>query len=520
MSTFQDGGSMKVLKNLDLKKKMPGVSTGTRWLKQNNKNILHVTSPVDGTTFAHVSKTQLKDYEHILQTSEEAFNQWRQFPAPHRGEIVRQIGLRMREYKKPLGTLISYETGKPIQEGLGEVQEMIDICDFSVGQSRMLYGMTTVSERPQHRLYEQYHPLGIVAIITAFNFPLAVWGWNAMIAAICGDVCLWKPSSKTPVTAIATQKIIGEVLKENNLPEGIFSLVVADRDPIGEYILNDRRIPLLSFTGSVHSGRHAAARVAKRLGKSILELGGNNAIILTEHADLKVAIPSIVFGAVGTAGQRCTTTRRLIIHDSLYKMVKKHLFKAYSSLKIGNPLDESNHMGPLIDEGAVATFQSTIKIIKKQGGKILLGGKVLPGKIYGSNCYIQPTLAEVDRNVPIIKEETFAPILYLIRYKGDIKEAIAIQNNVSQGLSSAIYTNQHREAEVFLSAVGSDCGIANINIGTSGAEIGGAFGGEKNTGGGRESGSDAWKAYMRRQTVTSNFGNQPPLAQGITFDIT
>ncbi len=510
---------MYFIRDLNLTKRMSGTSTGCRWLKKNKQNTLPVTSPVDGTTFAKISKTRPEDYEYILQTAEKAFGLWRQMPAPRRGEIIRQIGMRIREHKEPLGTLIAYETGKPLQEGLGEVQEMIDICDFSVGQSRMLHGMTTVSERPQHRLYEQYHPLGIVAIITAFNFPLAVWGWNAMIAAVCGDVCLWKPSSKTPVTAIATQKIIAEVLKENDLPEGIFSLMVADRDPIGEQILHDKRIPLVSFTGSVGSGRHAAARVAKRLGKSILELGGNNAIILTEHADLKAAIPSIVFGAVGTAGQRCTTTRRLIVHESLYKKVCEHLAKAYNSLKIGSPLMETNHMGPLIDTEAVKAFKKAITTIKKQGGKILFGGKGLSGKAYASKCYVQPTLVAVKKDTPIVQEETFAPILYIIRYRGDIREAIAIQNDVRQGLSSALFTTQHREAEIFLSASGSDCGIANINIGTSGAEIGGAFGGEKDTGGGRESGSDAWKAYMRRQTVTSNYGAQPPLAQGITFDI-
>ncbi len=511
---------MKFFKKLDLKKKSIGTSTGTRWCKHKKSPLLPVTSPVDGSIFAHVSLTAPQDYDHILKTAEKGFTIWRQTPAPHRGEIVRQIGIRIRDFKAPLGALISYETGKPLQEGLGEVQEMIDICDFSVGQSRMLYGMTTVSERPQHRLFEQYHPLGIVGIITAFNFPLAVWGWNAMIAAVCGDVCIWKPSSKTPITAIATQKIIGDILKENDLPEGIFSLMVAARDPIGEQLLHDKRIPLISFTGSVASGRHAAATVASRLGKSILELGGNNAIILSKHADLQQSIPAIVFGAVGTAGQRCTTTRRLIIHDSLYKKVRQHLLKAYKSLKIGSPLDESNHMGPLIDEVAVANFQKTMKTIRQQGGKILYGGDILSGNKYTSGCYVLPTLVEAQKNLPIMAEETFAPILFLVRYTGDVKRAIEIQNNVDQGLSSSLFTKSQHEAEIFLSSIGSDCGIANINIGTSGAEIGGAFGGEKDTGGGRESGSDAWKAYMRRQTVTSNYGEQPPLAQGISFTIT
>ena len=510
---------MNFFKALDLQKTMSGTSTGTLWRKGSKDNKLAATSPVDGATFAHIRQTTPKEYDHLLNTAMNARTPWQQVPAPKRGEIVRQIGMRFRDYKTPMGTLISFETGKSLQEGLGEVQELIDICDFSVGQSRMLYGMTTVSEREQHRLFEQYHPLGLVAIVTAFNFPLAVWGWNAMIAAICGDICLWKPSSKAPVTAIAAQKIIGEVLRENDLPEGIFSLMVAGRDPLGEQLLNDHRIPLVSFTGSVSAGRHAAATVGGRLGKTILELGGNNAIILTGNADLEVALPSIVFGAVGTAGQRCTTTRRLIVHEDIYKQVRKSLIKAYGSLKIGSPLEEENHMGPLIDEDAVATFQKTMKTITKQGGKILFGGKKLSGKNLGSDCYVQPTLVEVKEHLPIVMEETFAPILYIQKYKGDVHNAIAIQNSVSQGLSSSIFTQNQKEAEIFLSCQGSDCGIANVNIGTSGAEIGGAFGGEKETGGGRESGSDAWKAYMRRQTVTSNYGDQPPLAQGISFSI-
>ncbi len=510
---------MDFIKSLNLKKKMSGTSTGLRWFENTKLPSIPVSSPIDGSIFAKIRPAGPKDYEKVITTAESAFAHWRQTPAPKRGEIVRQIGQRMRRYKKPLGKLITYETGKSLQEGLGEVQEMIDICDFSVGQSRMLYGMTSVSERPQHRLFEQYHPLGIVGIITAFNFPLAVWGWNAMLAAACGDVCLWKPSSKTPVTAIATQKIVAEVLRENNLPEGIFSLLVANRDPVGKKLLEDRRIPLISFTGSVEAGQIAAAKVAKRLGKTILELGGNNAIILTQNADLSLAIPSIVFGAVGTAGQRCTTTRRLIIHDSIYKRVEKHLTQAYESLKIGSPMDQKNHMGPLIDEAAVQDFEETVDIIGKQGGQILFGGKTLSSKSYGSACYVQPTLVSIKVEAPIVARETFAPILYLIKYNGDVTKAIDIQNNVSQGLSSSIFTNNHQEAEIFLSATGSDCGIANVNIGTSGAEIGGAFGGEKDTGGGRESGSDSWKVYMRRQTVTSNYGDQPPLAQGIVFDI-
>ena len=511
---------MEFLKDLDLKKNMPGASTGTNWLTHKNHEKLGVCSPVDAKTFVYVQKATSEDYEQVIETAGKAFTFWRNIPAPQRGDIVRRIGARLRKSKGPLGSLISYETGKPIQEGLGEVQEIIDICDFCVGQSRMLYGMTTVSERPHHRLYEQYHPLGIVGIITAFNFPLAVWGWNAMLAAVCGDVSVWKPSSKTPVTAIAAQMIIAEVLKENSLPEGIFSLLIGDRDVIGERLLGDRRVPLISFTGSVASGRRAATTVAARLGRSILELGGNNAIIITEHADLKLAIPAVVFGAVGTAGQRCTTTRRLIIHDSVYADVKKLLIRAYESVQIGNPLSATNHMGPLIDQDAVQSFIRAVKAIQKQGGQILYGGKILEGSPYNSSCcYVEPTLAEVENHFPIVQEETFAPILYLIRYTGEVSEAIALQNQVRQGLSSAIFTTDYRQAEIFLAATGSDCGIANINIGTSGAEIGGAFGGEKDTGGGRESGSDAWKAYMRRQTVTGNFGSGLPLAQGIRFDI-
>jgi L-aminoadipate-semialdehyde dehydrogenase len=511
---------MEFLKDLGLKKNLPGACTGTEWLTHKNNQKATSHSPIDGQPVAQIQKATVEDYERIIGEATKAFAFWRLVPAPRRGDIIRQIGVRLRENKGPLGSLISFETGKPIQEGLGEVQEVIDICDLCVGQSRMLYGMTTVSERPEHRLYEQYHPLGIVGIITAFNFPLAVWGWNAMLAAVCGDVSVWKPSSKTPVTAIAAQKILAEVLKENRLPEGLFSLVIGDRETIGERLLRDRRVPLISFTGSVPSGRHAAYAIAGRLGKSILELGGNNAIIITEHADLKLAIPAVVFGAVGTAGQRCTTTRRLIIHDSVYAKVKRQLIKAYKSVQVGNPLSATNHMGPLIDREAVQTFVNAVKFIRRQGGSIAFGGKVLKGGPYDeSKCYVQPTLAEVENHYPIVQEETFAPILYLIRYKGEVNEAIALQNQANQGLSSAIFTTDYRQAELFLSVTGSDCGIANVNIGTSGAEIGGAFGGEKETGGGRESGSDAWKAYMRRQTVTGNFGSDLPLAQGIKFDI-
>jgi aldehyde dehydrogenase (NAD+) len=508
---------MNFLDALYLEKTMSGSSTGTQWLAGKGRKKILASSPVDGEVFAAILKSDPGHYEQVVGQAEQAFPQWRSLPAPQRGEIVRQIGQRLRDFKLPLGTLISYETGKPLQEGLGEVQEVIDICDYCVGQSRMLYGMTTVSERPEHRLFEQYHPLGIVSIITAFNFPVAVWGWNAMIAAICGDVTIWKPSSKASVSAVAVQKIVARVLEQHNLPEGIFSLLVGDGHTIGEKLIADRRIPLVSFTGSVDSGRTVAQKVGQRLGKTILELGGNNAIIITEHADLRRAIPAVVFGAVGTAGQRCTTTRRLLVHESRYAEVRNHLLEAYSSLHIGNPLLEVNHMGPLIDKEAVKAYQKAIKAIVNQGGTILYGGNVLKGEEYSSGCYVQPTLAEVTNHLPIVGKETFAPILYLIRYTGNIENAIALNNEVDQGLSSAIFSTQHTEIEIFLSARGSDCGIANVNIGTSGAEIGGAFGGEKDTGGGRESGSDAWKAYMRRQTVTINYGSGLPLAQGIHF---
>jgi aldehyde dehydrogenase (NAD+) len=510
---------MQFLKELGIQKNNFGSSTGLKWNQTKSEGQLKIHSPVDGKLIASVYQASEKDYNKVIKSAEKAFKEWRMIPSPKRGEIVRQIGNKLREYKEPLGTLVSYEMGKSLQEGLGEVQEMIDICDFTVGQSRQLYGFTMQSERPMHRMYDQYHPLGIVCTISAFNFPVAVWSWNAMIAAVCGDVNIWKPSSKVPLTAIATQKIISEVLKENKLPEGVFSLVIGKGSTVGERILNDKRVALVSVTGSTRVGKHASEVVAKRFGKTILELGGNNAIIMTPDADLKMAIPAIVFGAVGTAGQRCTTTRRLIIHESIYNKVKTSLLKAYKSVKIGDPLDEKNHMGPLIDTGAVEDFTKALKQVKKEGGTVLTGGKVLSGKGYESGCYVTPAIVEAKNSYKIVQEETFAPILYLIKYKKDVDEAIEIQNNVVQGLSSAIFTNNLREAERYLSCAGSDCGIANVNIGTSGAEIGGAFGGEKETGGGRESGSDAWKAYMRRQTNTINYGTELPLAQGIKFDI-
>lgn len=510
---------MEFLKNLGIKEKNFGSSTGTVWNETTDQGELKIYSPATGEYIASVYQASEADLEKLLKTSEEAFKYWRTVPAPKRGEIVRQIGNKLRDYKKDLGSLVSFEMGKSLQEGMGEVQEMIDICDFAVGQSRQLYGFTMQSERPMHRMYDQYHPLGVVCTISAFNFPVAVWAWNAMLAAVCGDVNIWKPSSKVPLSAIACQNIIKDVLVENSLPEGIFTLIVGKGSTIGEKILNDHRIPLISVTGSTNVGRHAGEVIAKRFGRAILELGGNNAIIMSPEADLKMAMPAVVFGAVGTAGQRCTSTRRLIVHDSIYDKVKEALIKAYSGLKIGNPLDEKNHVGPLIDKNAVKDFNNALKLAVEEGGKVIYGGQVLEGDNFKSGSYVVPAIVEAENHFKIVQEETFAPILYLIKYSGDVKNAIALQNGVVQGLSSSIFTNNMREAEMFLSAEGSDCGIANVNIGTSGAEIGGAFGGEKETGGGRESGSDSWKTYMRRQTNTINYGTALPLAQGIKFEI-
>lgn len=510
---------MEFLKKLGIKEKNFGASTGTKWLETTDQGELKIYSPATGEYIASVYQASESDYDKVVQTAYEAFLSWRLLPAPKRGEIVRQIGNRLREFKNELGMLVSFEMGKSLQEGLGEVQEMIDICDFAVGQSRQLYGFTMQSERPMHRMYDQYHPLGVVCTISAFNFPVAVWSWNAMIAAVCGDTNIWKPSSKVPLSAIASQNIIKQVLIDNDVPEGVFTLIIGRGSTIGEQILNDKRIPLISVTGSTRVGRHAGEVIAKRFGRAILELGGNNAIIITPDTDLNIAIPAVVFGAVGTAGQRCTSTRRLIIHESLYNKVKESLVKAYKSLKIGNPLNEKNHVGPLIDKNAVKDFTTALERVKKEGGKVIYGGEVLEGELYKSGSYVVPALVEVENHFEIVQEETFAPILYLIKYSKGIEEAIELQNGVVQGLSSSIFTNNLREAELFLSAAGSDCGIANVNIGTSGAEIGGAFGGEKETGGGRESGSDSWKAYMRRQTNTINFGTKLPLAQGIKFEI-
>jgi L-aminoadipate-semialdehyde dehydrogenase len=510
---------MNFLQKLGIKKNNHGSSTGLKWNRTSKEGVLKISSPTDGKLIASVNKASAQDYEKVIKTASSAFKDWREVPAPKRGEIVRQIGLKLREYKPYLGRLVSYEMGKSLQEGLGEVQEMIDICDFAVGQSRQLYGFTMASERPNHRMYDQYHPLGPVGIITAFNFPVAVYAWNAMISAVCGNVNIWKPSPKVPLSAIACQNIIGVVLKENKIPEGVFSLIIGENSTVGERMLNDSRIPLISFTGSVKVGRYVGEVAARRFGKTILELGGNNAIIITPHADLNMAMPAIVFGAVGTCGQRCTSTRRLIIHESVYDKVKASLVKAYKGLKIGNPLDEKNHVGPLIDTTAVEKFKAALLSVKEEGGKIVYGGDILKGKNYGSGCYVKPAIAEAKNNYKIVQEETFGPLLYLIKYNGDVQNAININNDVVQGLSSSIFSNNLKEVEQFLTFSGSDCGIANVNIGTSGAEIGGAFGGEKFTGGGRESGSDAWKAYMRRQTNTINFGTELPLAQGIKFDI-
>jgi aldehyde dehydrogenase (NAD+) len=492
-------------------------STGSVWASSPDAVTKAIVSPVDGKKIATVKIADQNNYNLAIEQAAKAFVNWRTLPAPKRGEIVREIGNALRDKKEDLGKLVSYEMGKSLQEGYGEVQEMIDIADFAVGLSRQLYGLTMHSERPQHRMYEQYHPLGIVGIISAFNFPVAVWSWNAMLAWVCGDVCIWKPSEKTPLTAIACQHIAQEIFKKHNIDEGVSCLVIGDRE-IGELMANDNRIPLISATGSTRMGKAVSAAVGARLGKSLLELGGNNAIIITENADLDMSLIGAVFGAVGTAGQRCTSTRRLIIHESVYEQFKQKLVKAYAQIKIGNPLDENNHMGPLIDEDAVKLYLDSIEKCKAEGGKFVVEGGKLQGGEYASGCYVKPCIAEVENSYKIVQHETFAPILYLIKYT-TLDEAIALQNGVPQGLSSAIMTGNLREAELFLSSAGSDCGIANVNIGTSGAEIGGAFGGEKETGGGRESGSDAWKVYMRRQTNTINYSKTLPLAQGIKFDL-
>ena len=509
-------GIKEALATVGVKKNNSGISTGTIWLRSKGDRI-DSYSPVDGKLVGSVQSADEKSYRAVVAKSTEAFKEWRRWPAPKRGEVVRQIGLALRRYKEPLGKLVSYEMGKSNTEGLGEVQEMIDICDFAVGLSRQLHGLTMHSERPHHRMYEQWHPLGVVGIVTAFNFPVAVWSWNTMLAWVCGNTCIWKPSEKTPLCGIACQQIVSKVFEKNGVPEGVSCLINGDYK-VGQLMASDENIALVSATGSVRMGKAVGRTVAERLGKSLLELGGNNAIIITENANLDIAIRGSLFGAVGTAGQRCTTTRRLIIHTDIYDEVKERLVSAYSQLSIGNPLDPSNHVGPLIDRQAVKSYLDALRKIKKEGGNILVRGGVLQGKGFESGCYVKPAIAEVEPSLEIVQQETFAPILYLLRYN-TLGEAIAIHNGVKQGLSSSIMTTRVSDMETFLSNEGSDCGIANVNIGTSGAEIGGAFGGEKETGGGRESGSDAWRNYMRRQTNTINYGDTLPLAQGIKFSI-
>jgi len=509
-------GMAEALNALGVKDTNEGTSTGSE--NFSSGEIIESYSPADGALIAKVKTTTKADYEKVMVTATEAFKTWRNKPAPLRGEIVRQFGDKLRELKEPLGKLVSYEMGKSFQEGLGEVQEMIDICDFAVGLSRQLHGLTMHSERPGHRMYEQYHPLGVVGIISAFNFPVAVWAWNTALAWICGDVCVWKPSEKTPLCGVACQNIAAEVFRANGLPEGISCLINGDYK-VGELLTNDGRVPLVAATGSIRMGKIVAQAVAARLGKSLLELGGNNAIIVTPDADIKMTVIGAVFGAVGTAGQRCTSTRRLIIHEAIYDTVKEAVVAAYKQLRIGNPLDENNHVGPLIDTDAVGHYKNALVKVVAEGGQLVVEGGVLSGAGYESGCYVKPAIAEAQNDFEIVQHETFAPVLYLLKYTGSVENAIQIQNGVVQGLSSAIMTNNLREAERFLSQAGSDCGIANVNIGTSGAEIGGAFGGEKETGGGRESGSDAWKIYMRRQTNTINYTTELPLAQGIKFDL-
>ncbi len=511
-------GIRDVLRRLGVQPENPAYSTGLEWGGHANANPRTINAPADGRRIAIVAMATTADYNTVVEKAQEAFATWRQWPAPKRGEIVRQIGNKLRDYKEDLGKLVSHEMGKILQEGLGEVQEMIDICDFAVGLSRQLHGLTMHSERPAHRMYEQYHPLGVVGIISAFNFPVAVWSWNAMLAAVCGDVSIWKPSEKTPLVAVAVQHIIRDVLAANEVPEGVFNVIIGDAE-IGAAMAADGRVPLLSATGSTRMGRKVGAVVGARLGRALLELGGNNAIIVTKNADLDIAIRAIVFGAVGTAGQRCTTTRRVIIEDSMYEEVKNRLLAIYPKLPIGPPLQDGTLVGPLIDADAVRMFSEALTKVQAEGGKLLTGGQALTDSALHGGHYVQPALVEAENHYHTVQEETFAPILYLIKYSGGVDAAIALQNGVRQGLSSSIFTLNMREAEAFLAATGSDCGIANVNIGTSGAEIGGAFGGEKETGGGRESGSDAWKVYMRRQTNTINYSDQLPLAQGIKFDV-
>ncbi len=515
-----------VLKRLGIEEVNAGGFCG-EWL--GSGDVLDVHTPIDGSKIASVRQVTEAEYDRIVERARQAFLEWRMVPAPRRGELVRVLGNLLRERKKDLGLLVTTEMGKILAEGEGEVQEMIDICDFATGLSRQLYGLTMHSERPHHRMYEQWHPLGVVGVITAFNFPVAVWSWNSAIAAVCGDTVVWKPASKTPLTAIAVTKIAHEACRQCGFDPAIFSLVVGPGRSIGEKLLADTRIPLISCTGSCAVGKHVAETVSKRFGRTILELGGNNAIIVTPNANLDLAIRAILFGAVGTAGQRCTTTRRIIVHRTVKDELVRRLIQAYESVRIGDPRKPETLMGPLVNEQAVRDLENAIRRVQEEGGRILFGGERLEGPDYPGGLYVRPCIAEASNDYAIVKEETFAPILYIIEYGGDtaptdraamlaeLDEAIRMHNDVPQGLSSAIFTDNLLEAERFLSHAGSDCGIANVNIGTSGAEIGGAFGGEKETGGGRESGSDAWKAYMRRQTNTINWGTDLPLAQGIHF---
>lgn len=509
-------GIKEALKELGLNEINNGTSTGKEWF--SNGEFIESYSPVDGALIGKVKATSQEDYEKVITTAQEGFKKWRTMPAPQRGEVVRQFNDELRRLKEPLGKLVSYEMGKSYQEGLGEVQEMIDICDFAVGLSRQLHGLTMHSERPGHRMYEQYHPLGVVGIISAFNFPVAVWSWNTALAWVCGDACIWKGSEKTPMTSVACQNIAARIFTKNGVPEGISCLITGDYH-VGEFRTKDERVPLISATGSTRMGKIVAQTVAGRLGKTLLELGGNNAIIVTPDANIKNTVIGAVFGAVGTCGQRCTSTRRLIVHEDVYDKVKNAIVDAYKQIRIGNPLDENNHVGPLIDKDAVNNYLNALEKVKAEGGTILVEGGVLEGEGYESGCYVKPAIAEAENHFEIVQHETFGPVLYIMKYSGDLQNALDMQNGVRQGLSSAIMTNNLREAERFLSVEGSDCGIANVNIGTSGAEIGGAFGGEKETGGGRESGSDAWKIYMRRQTNTINYTTELPLAQGIKFDL-
>jgi len=502
-----------ILKKFGLDQTAPGAFNG-EWF--GSGDTLESTSPVDGRVIGTVRQATTGEYHKVVASAAAAFETWRTVPAPVRGELVRRLGNALRDCKKELGALVSLEMGKITAEGEGEVQEMIDICDFACGLSRQLYGLSMHSERPGHRMYEQWHPLGVVAVISAFNFPVAVWCWNSALSAVCGNSTLWKPSSKTPLTAVAVTRIAAEVCRDMGHDPAIFSLVIGKGSTVGEELINDRRIPLVSATGSCRMGYRIGEVVGKRLGRTILELGGNNAIIVTPEADLSLAMRALVFGAVGTAGQRCTSTRRLIVHESIRKDLTDRLIAAYKQVRIGNPLEEGTLMGPLIDAGAVRDMQSALSRLKSEGGEVLYGGRPLSGDKYPGGCYVEPCLANARNEFKIVQEETFAPILYIMGYE-KFDDAIAMHNNVPQGLSSAIFTRNLLEAERFLSATGSDCGIANVNIGTSGAEIGGAFGGEKETGGGRESGSDSWKAYMRRQTNTINYTTQLPLAQGIKF---